>query len=183
MTAKYFTPLLLASFLALSCKEDSKITEGGNNQIPAPVAKSDYKVYDPLEKVIRKEGAVVFEKDTMEVMGEYTDGIAFSDSIVSPDGHPGIMNYRELVFHVVNKRSVDTLTFRKEMFKEYVHPDDYDKMIMQSTVINLPGETGIISLMISLCQPDSDFCYNFDVRVTDNGKFIIKNAILKEDGE
>jgi hypothetical protein len=183
MGKKYFMGLLSIPFLMLSCKEEPKQQETIQEETPALTAKGSYKVYEPLEKAIRKEGVVIFEKDTMEVVGEYTDGIAFSDSIVSPDGQPGIMNYRELVFHVLNKRSGDTLTFRKEMFKEYIYPDDYDKMIMQSTVINLPGEKGIISLMISLCQPDSDFCYDFDVRVTDNGKFIIKDAILKEEGE
>ncbi len=118
----------------------------------------------------------------MEVVGEYTDGIAFKMPVKSPDGRPGFMNFRDLHFHVINKRTRDTVTFRKEMFKKHIHPDSYVSDIMQAALFNVPLKNGVVPLMVNICMPDSDSCSFFDIRIKDNGKFSIRE-VLEDDME
>lgn len=159
----YSATLLLLSFLLLACKPE--VREQKPKEEVSTVKKrheKQYVVFEPVEKSVEKLGEVIFRNDTLTVMEEYTDAIAFRQQITSPDGSDGIMNYREKLIHLINK--ADTITLRKEMFKKEL--SDYDIMVLQSVSFDAALKNNIeVPLMLNFCRPDSDYCYFFSIKV------------------
>lgn len=181
LKSKLFS-LLLFILLVTSCKREVisrniKVTD---------VTEEKYEfqkvVFGPEKPSFTKEGTVVLNNDTLDVVYEYTNDIAFVQPTHDIHGNKGVYNYRDLLFHLVNKRTGDTLTLKKEMFREYNYNNDFDELIMQSAICNLETKTGIVPLVVSLCKPDTDVCDNYGITIV-NGKAVIEEVDLGEMGE
>jgi hypothetical protein len=178
---KYLSLFLIVLFFA-SCKKEVI----SRNVKIADVADENYKfkevVFGPEKPSFTKEGTLVLNNDTIDVVSEYTDDIAFVQATEDIHGNKGVYNYRDMLIHLVNKRTNDTITLQKEMFRRYNYNNDFDELIMQSAVLDLPSKQGNIPLMVSLCKPETDVCDFYSISVI-NGKAVIEEVDLGEMGE
>lgn len=163
---------IIILFILIVCTSCSQKKQ---NEMPAPQVSAQMNLPESIQPEKRStisEGTVMFGAESFDVFSEYTDDVAYIQSTADTDGNPSSLKYRDMLIHLINKQN-DTVTFRKVIFREYIHPEDYDIMIMQSVVLNVNSRKGVIPLMISLCQPDTDYCYNFDIHLDNKGKFVI----------
>jgi len=155
--------VLVVIFTCFACKREfeREVYKVPKDTIMA-VKGDNYIVFEPEEKSASKEGFVVFGTDTLEVVSEFTDNVAFNQVVGSYD--EGIMKYREKIVHLINKRQGDTITLKKQMFKNDF-PDEFDKMVLQSVHFNDELKDRIVPLVITFCVPDSDYCFYYAVDV------------------
>ncbi|WP_330443243.1 hypothetical protein [Flavobacterium sp. C4GT6] len=134
--------------------------------------------YEPQQKSIDDEGAVFLGDVTFKVLSEFTDNVSFEQT-VEGSGRNVKLFYREKVIHLINTKLQDTITFRKEDFKDKL--PDYDNMILQSVLIDFEIIDKSIPLVVTFCMPDSDYCYFFDVHFI-NGALQAEMINLEIDG-
>ena len=104
---------------------------------------------------------------------EYTNDIAYKQPAVNEQRVPDTLYYREMLIHLINKDSSDTLTISKLMFRKDMG-EYYDRFVMQAILFNQPSTMGTIPLMVNLCIPDTDNCIYYTIDVDNNGKLKTK---------
>ena len=159
--------ILAITFLSviISCKKDVRPdaaslfdSEGGAAKRHAGLTIR----FEPEHKSTNTLGTVTLNDTLYIVATEFTDAVAFKQEGVNINGEPEVLNYREMMVHLIN-RSNDTITVRKAFFKNQL--PDYDSMILQSVHLNRQLKTGVVPLLIYFCVPESDSCIYFDLGV------------------
>ncbi|KGO91791.1 hypothetical protein [Flavobacterium subsaxonicum] len=157
--------LLLAIFLT-ACTRHKKQQPDSVALKPdttIPVAKTHH--YEPETTRFEFLGTVQLNSDTIKVIEEYTNNIAFKQPAVNEQGVPDELYYREKVVHLINKHTTDTLTVTKKLFKKHIGLQYYDDFIVQAALFRQPTKTGIVPLMINLCEPDTDSCLFYVISI------------------
>lgn len=120
----------------------------------------------PAERSFEKEGEVVFGANAFDVVEEYTDNISLITRFSDADGRREMIShkYRNKVVHLIDKKTQDTITIKKENFKDYIS-EDYNEMLLQAALFGLDTKTGKVPLMINLCKADTDVCDFFVINL------------------
>jgi|GEM_PF-6981228 len=139
---------------------------------------------DPPKEPTAKLGEVVFGADTFMVVEEETDQFAVISQFNYGDNGREMTTYkqREKVFHLINKKTLDTITVEKQMFKDYSKSGDFPQLLLQSVAFEIQTKSGNVPLSVSLCKPDTDICDEYSITVK-NGKIQIKEVDLGEIGD
>lgn len=162
-----FLVVMLVIFTCFSCKK-----EGVNNAEPVVLdSLPDLDELDdspllPAEKSFSKQGEVTFSPAAFDVVEEYTDNISLITRFSDADGRREMIShkYRNKVIHLIDKKTKDTITIKKENFKDYIS-EDYNEMLLQAALFDLDTKRGKVPLMINLCKADTDVCDFFVINL------------------
>ena len=179
-----FVVVMFVFLGCFSCKKQVSDKPGmSDNEANQIIKEFDNSLPDPPKNPTKKIGEAVFD-DVFEVVEEETDKVSIISQFVIGDNGREMTStkYREKVFHLINKKTQDTITLNKEIFKDYNRNEDFTDLLLQSAVINGSSKQGNVPLLISLCKPDTDICDDYSITVK-NSKVEIDQVDLGEMGE
>lgn len=162
-----FLVMMCVFFICFSCKKE------GVNNAESVVLDSlpDLNEFDdsqllPAEKSFSKQGEVAFGSAAFDVVEEYTDDISMIARFSDADGRQEMIShkYRNKVIHLIDKKTQDTITIKKENFKSYIS-EDYNEMLLQAALFDLDTKKGKVPLMVNLCKADTDVCDFFVINL------------------
>lgn len=165
---------MLFLLIQISCKEhtspeeESSAEKTDTTKLPVmPLA------YEPASPTPVDNGIAVFGKEKIKIVTTYTDSIVFIQKVVDANGFDSTLNYRQAIVNLINTKG-DTVKFKQQDFKKFIPYDAYLYMILQAAVTNVKIKKGNIPLMISLCIPDSDYCFDFETSMNKQGAYDVR---------
>lgn len=171
--------VVLVLLACISCKKeipvDSPSADAAVQDSLPDLNELDDSLPLPAEKSFTKEGEVTFGANTYDVVEEYTDDISLIARFYDVENGKEMIShkYRNKFIHLIDKKSKDTITIKKENFKNYIDSGEYNELLLQAALFDLDTKSGKVPLMINLCQPDTCFCEFFTVGLDTNKKLNI----------
>lgn len=186
MNRKYlFTSMLIVGYLFTSCNErKNKIDEAKERD----TIRVDLLAKHSQEK--ENQNIIHFESINVDsIIGNYRVLYKTQDNgrmittypITDGKGKDTICYASQDIILTINKNGRDIINrkIQRNDFRSFIPKNDISKYCISNFKI-IDGTTSDIKFSINICIPETDICYWFDLMVSDNGDFKIKEVVEKE---
>ena len=174
--------ILLAIALSFSACERRRVvaTSGSTAKIHDTSATVTDTAFESTLSASKEMGRLVMDNETFNIVMTYTDDVAYSQKV--GNNNEGVLLYRDAFVSLISKDN-DTIKIRKSDFKKYIPHEAYEQMILQGAGSNVGRRSGHVPFMVWLCQPDTDYCFEFEVTVSGGKVTAIKELPEEEIGD